>query len=66
MEGSGFLSGGRTRYNQGVVVKTWLNLSRVQVWEVEWPDGQTGQLSLEDCCQYGEVFYCTRNIHPDP
>ncbi len=45
IEGSGFLSGGRTRYNQGVIFKTWLNLSCVQVWEVEWTDGQIGELT---------------------
>ncbi len=32
----------------------------------DWTDGQTGPLSLELCCHYDEVFYRTRNIHPDP
>ena len=66
IDGSGFLAGGRTRYNQGVIVHTWLNLSRVQVWQVEWTDGQSGELNLEDCCKYGNVYNRTRNIHRDP
>ena len=56
---SGFLSGGRTRCDQGVIGKTSLNLSRVQVWEVEWTDGQNGDLPLEyQVCPY--TMMCAR------
>jgi hypothetical protein len=66
IDGSGFVSGGRTRCDHGVIRKTSLNLSRVQVWEVEWTDGQKGDLPLEECSTYGAVYYRTHSIHPGP
>ena len=48
--GTGFLSGGQTQYITGRVTETWMNRSHVQVWEVTWTDGTTGELVLADVC----------------
>ena len=66
IDGSGFLTGGqRVRYNQGRVHTSWLNRSRVQVWEVVWDDGTAnGELTLEQLCKYAEVYNRTCSTTP--
>lgn len=66
IDGSGFLTGGqRVRYHQGRVNHSWLNLSRVQVWEIVWEDGAAnGELTLDQLCKYAEVYNRTSSSPP--
>ena len=58
--GTGFISGGETLYVNGLVTETWLNRALVQVWKVEWTDGEEGELELADLCTYATNWDAAR------